>query len=87
MTKKFKGIDKGFMKMVVEGMDDEGVDYMDIPFIEFKELIDSDTKAKSIKTINQSITMQMNKVGPSEWFFKVGIRDYGNIVHISRTKK
>lgn|GEM_PF-6196087 len=87
MTKVFKGIDKEFMKMIVERMDDEGVDYMEIPFDEFKELIDSDTNAKSIKSISQSITIQMNKVGPSEWVYKAGNRDNGNILHISRTKK
>ena len=87
MTEVFKGINKEFMENIVEGMEEDGENYLDIPFNEFKKLIKSETKAKSIRTINQSVTIQMNKVGPPEWVFKVGSRKNGDIVHISMTKK
>ncbi|MCL7476305.1 MAG: hypothetical protein M8352_09745 [ANME-2 cluster archaeon] len=87
MADIFKGINKKFMKLVYDGMDEDGKDYLDIPFNEFKELTKCETNAKSIKSITHSVTMRMNEVGPSNWFFKVGSRKNGDVVHILRIKK
>ena len=87
MTDIYKGINKKFMKLVSDGMDEDGKDYLDIPFDEFKELAKCESNAKSIKTINHSVTIRMNEVGPCNWFFKVGSRKNGDVVHILRTKK
>ncbi|TFH46607.1 MAG: hypothetical protein E4G94_02050 [ANME-2 cluster archaeon] len=87
MTEIFKKIDRNFMELLSKIMEEKLENYQNISFDEFIDKIGYEGKAKSIKTINQTITIRMNEVGPSNWYFKVRFRDKGQIVHISREKK
>lgn len=87
MTVVFKKIDKDFMELLSKRMHEKGVNQLDFTFDEFIDLIDYEGTAKTIRTINQRATIIMNEVGPANWYFNIGSRDNGRIVHISREKK
>ena len=87
MATMYKGINRKFIEGILGEMNNAGEDFLDIPFDVFKGRIHCETEAHSIRSICHHITNRMNEVGPSNWFLKVGSRNYGCEVHISRMKK